>query len=161
MGIEERVIEAPRLAAEYAQVSEKKLEQTFLVTPSCRWQVAFVAAALMVVCGHLMIKAGLTALPVPAGATPSLWIRLEQISLQPLVIMGLAIYGFGTLCWMAAVAQTEISLLYPLTSLNYILIALLSAFLFQETISWRRGSGLALIALGMVLLTRSQRRKQT
>jgi len=63
------------------------------------------------------------------------------------------------LCWMAAVAQTELSLLYPLTSLNYILIAFLSYAIFDEKISIKRGSGIALIALGMVMITKSHRKK--
>jgi uncharacterized membrane protein len=61
---------------------------------------------------------------------------------------------------MAAVAQADLSLLYPLTSLNYVLIALLSYLVFGERISIARGSGIALIALGMILLTRSRRQKE-
>ena len=76
-----------------------------------------------------------------------------------MVLLGLGIYGFGTLCWMSAVAQTELSLLYPLTSLNYVLIAFLSYLVFGERISLVRGGGILLIALGMILLTWSQRQK--
>ena len=122
---------------------------------TCRWEIAFVAAALLVVSGHLLIKAGLNAAPVVAGGLSH---KLLAIITQPTVLLGLGIYGFGTLCWMSAVAQTELSLLYPLTSLNYVLIAFLSYLVFGEKISAIRGSGIALIALGMVLLTRSQRK---
>src|SRR5215470_15905893 len=113
-------------------------------TLAFRWEIAFVGAALLVVCGHLLIKAGLNA--VPATATQSLSSKLVLIIQQPQVLLGLGIYGLGTLCWMAAVAQTELSLLYPLTSLNYILIAFLSYAVFDEKISMKRGSGIALIA---------------
>ena len=128
-------------------------------TPACRWEIAFVGAALLVVCGHLLIKAGLNAIPVIPGG--GLLDKLLAILMQPTVLLGLGIYGFGTLCWMSAVAQTELSLLYPLTSLNYILIAFLSYVVFGERISLSRGSGIALIALGMVLLTRSQRKRKS
>jgi drug/metabolite transporter (DMT)-like permease len=124
---------------------------------TCRWEIAFVGAALLVVCGHLLIKAGLNAVITAPTATIS--VKLVAILHEPTVWLGLGIYGLGTLCWMAAVAQTELSLLYPLTSLNYVLVACLSYILFSESISWRRGSGIAVIVLGMVLLTRQHRRK--
>lgn len=125
---------------------------------TCRWEIAFVGAALLVVCGHLLIKAGLNAMTT--APTAALAVKLSAILHEPTVWLGLGIYGLGTLCWMAAVAQTELSLLYPLTSLNYVLVAFLSWMLFAESISWRRGIGIAVIALGMVLLTRQQRRQK-
>jgi len=122
------------------------------------WKIAFVAAALMVVCGHLLIKAGLRAI-APSVAGASIGERLAHIGSQQFVLLGLGIYGLGTLCWMAALAQTELSLLYPRTSMNYNLIAFFSALLFHESVSPRRATGIAVVALGMVLLTRSQRTK--
>lgn len=124
----------------------------------CRWEIAFVAAALLVVCGHLLIKSGLNEVALLPAAS-GLASKLALILHEPLVWTGLGVYGLGTLFWMAAVAQTELSLLYPLTSLNYILVAFLSYALFQETISMRRGLGIATIALGMVLLTQSRQKR--
>jgi len=46
---------------------------------------------------------------------------------------------------MAAVAQKEISFLYPLTSVNYVFVVAISAIYFHEFISTRRGIGVALI----------------
>src|SRR3974390_1097416 len=80
-----------------------------------QWWVAFAASTVCVLCGHLMIKAGLIASTHVASA-PGVWQRVVQILAQPQVILGLLIYILGTVCWMAAVAKKEISLLYPLTS---------------------------------------------
>lgn len=152
MRLDEQALQAapPSLKAD---LGLKKNEKSSAFT--CRWEIAFVAAALLVVSGHLLIKAGLNAVPVITGGLSH---KLLAIITQPTVLLGLGIYGLGTLCWMSAVAQTELSLLYPLTSLNYVLIAFLSYLVFGEKISVIRGSGIALIALGMVLLTRSQRK---
>jgi drug/metabolite transporter (DMT)-like permease len=136
-------------------ISEQIVSRSSSLT--CRWEIAFVGAALLVVCGHLLIKAGLNTLSTLPATGISL--KLAAILHEPTVWLGLGIYGLGTLCWMAAVAQTELSLLYPLTSLNYVLVACLSYVLFSESISWRRGIGIAVIALGMVLLTSQQRRQ--
>jgi len=156
MSVEEQTIQAPPSSLG-ANSSRKVIELTSPSRLTFRWEIAFVGAALLVVCGHLLIKGGLNAVAV--GTHISLSSKLLLIIQQPQVLLGLGIYGLGTLCWMAAVAQTELSLLYPLTSLNYILIAFLSYAIFDEKISIKRGSGIALIALGMVMITKSHRKK--
>ena len=156
MSVEEQTIQAPPSSFRTAS-SHKIVELAGSSRLTFRWEIAFVGAALLVVCGHLLIKGGLNALS--ASTHLSLSSKLLQIVQQPQVLLGLGIYGLGTLCWMAAVAQTELSLLYPLTSLNYILIAFLSYAIFDEKISIKRGSGIALIALGMVMITKSHRKK--
>jgi uncharacterized membrane protein len=61
---------------------------------------------------------------------------------------------------MRAVSLKEISFLYPLSSLNFVLIAAASTVLLQETISGQRIAGILLIVLGMVLMnTRAGERR--
>jgi uncharacterized membrane protein len=55
---------------------------------------------------------------------------------------------------MIAVSQKEISFLYPLSSVNYVLVVVASAVLFAEVISTKRALGVALIVMGMLLLNR-------
>jgi drug/metabolite transporter (DMT)-like permease len=118
-----------------------------------RWWVAFSASSLFVVSGHLLIKAGLNA----AAATTSQsagFTRILHSVFQVEVIAGLLIYFLGSVCWMIAVAQREISFLYPLSSINYVLVVIVSYLLFSEAISWQRAFGVTLIVLGMVLMNR-------
>jgi uncharacterized membrane protein len=58
---------------------------------------------------------------------------------------------------MIAVSQKEISFLYPLSSVNYVLVAAMSALFLAESISIRRGEGMMLIIIGMFLLNRRPR----
>jgi uncharacterized membrane protein len=118
-----------------------------------KWWVAFIASAIFVVSGHLLIKAGLNALTaVPPGT--GVVGRVLHLLLQPAVAGGLMVYVSGTVCWMRAVSQKEISFLYPLSSLNYVLVAAASAVLFHEVISPRRAAGVLLVVTGMVLMNR-------
>jgi uncharacterized membrane protein len=75
-----------------------------------------------------------------------------QILAQPAVDLGLLVYVFGSACWIIAVSQKEISFLYPLSSVNYVLVALASTLLLSEPLHARRVEGVLLIAFGMVLL---------
>lgn len=118
-----------------------------------RWWIPFAASSLFVVSGHLLIKSGLIAV---AQGVPLLspWMRMFHCVMQGEVAAGLLIYFLGSLCWMMAVAQQEISFLYPLSSVNYVLVVFASSMFFGETVSLRRLSGVILIVLGMVLMNR-------
>ena len=122
-----------------------------------RWWVAFSLSSVCVVGGHLMIKAGLGAAAASSARGLALHGTLLHILAQPQVLCGLLIYLLGTLCWMIAASQKEISFLYPLSSVNYVLVVIASVLLFSESVSLRRGGGVALIVLGTVLLNRKSR----
>jgi len=104
-----------------------------------------------------MIKAGLNGASAMRHGTGVLPQVLHLLG-QPETIAGLAIYLFGTGCWMIAVSQKEISFLYPLSSINYVLVVAASGLFLSESISLRRGEGIVLIVLGMFLLNRGSRR---
>ncbi len=118
------------------------------------WWVAFSASSLFVVSGHLLIKSGLNTaaalMPTAVGIA-----RVERSVLQVQVVAGLLIYFLGSICWMIAVAQREISfLLYPLSSINYVLVVVASYVVFSEGISLQRACGVLVIVLGMILMNR-------
>lgn len=123
-----------------------------------RWWVAFAISSVCVVSGHLMIKAGLNHLiPPPAGT--GFLTKLAHQFLQPQVFAGLLVYVTGTVCWMRAVSQKEISFLYPMTSLNYVLVTGATVVLFHEVMSVQRTVGVIVIVIGMLLMNRQSDRR--
>ena len=114
------------------------------------WQLAALGAILLASTGHLVIKLGLIA----AGRVASYGglARIIETLFQPAVIGGLAIYGIGTLLWISAVARKNISFLYPLTALNYVIVSVGGKLWFGETISPARWTGIAIVVLGVALL---------
>ena len=115
--------------------------------------VDLICAVLLAACGHLLIKSGLNAAPV-IGHTP-LVERILAYLLMPRVILGLAVYGLGTLLWIAVVSKRDISYLYPITALNYVLITMGGTWLFGEPVSWRRWLGIAVVMTGVAVLQAS------
>lgn len=122
-----------------------------------QWWIAFSLSSICVVSGHLMIKAGLNAASRAAVTPSGLIAHIVHLLLQPEIFSGLAIYLFGTACWMIAVSQKEISFLYPLSSVNYVLVVIASTLFLAESVSRRRAEGILLIVLGMFLLNRRPR----
>lgn len=114
------------------------------------WQLAALGAILLASTGHLVIKLGLIAAD-HAASSGGLG-RIIETLFQPAVIGGLAIYGIGTLLWISAVARKNISFLYPLTALNYVIVSVGGKLWFGETISPARWTGIAIVVLGVALL---------
>jgi len=124
------------------------------VRKSALWQWAALGAIALGSCGHLLIKVGVTAAG-HGGAAQSILSRIGHYFLQPAALGGLAIYASGTALWIYAVSQRNISFLYPLTALTYVIVALGGKFLLGELVPTGRWLGIAVVMFGVALLQSS------
>jgi len=65
---------------------------------------------------------------------------------------GLAIYGIGTLLFIIALKNGELSALYPLNSLSFVWVTLIAFFYFSETPSIAKIFGTGFILTGTILI---------
>lgn len=86
------------------------------------------------------------------GSTP--WL-VRAVVLSPWIIGGLALYGLGTVLWLAVLSRTELSLAYPFVGLSFVLTAIFGWVLFQDALSPSRIAGIAAIVVGVWLVGRS------
>lgn len=68
------------------------------------------------------------------------------------ILLGIVCLGLGAASWLLVLAQMEVSQAFPLLSLNFILVLLVSRFYFQENVPWIRWLGVLCIMSGVVLL---------
>ena len=68
------------------------------------------------------------------------------------LILGFAIYGFSTVLFIMVLRITDLSIAYPMTSLTYVFITILSAFILKEHITKYKIVGIGFIILGVVLI---------
>ena len=116
-----------------------------------------VAAEVLVIGSVVLATTGQLAIKLGLGKAAGLFTLAPHPLHAPFtlgVLCGLVIYGLGTLLWMQAVAKRNISYLYPLASLNYILVAVGGHLLLHEPLVPGRWIGIAIMAAGIVLLTR-------
>jgi drug/metabolite transporter (DMT)-like permease len=66
---------------------------------------------------------------------------------------------FGALCYM--LSQKDVSLVWPLTSMGFIVTTLAAKFVLGEQVSGIRWAGVVLIALGALLTSYSEHQKET
>ena len=102
---------------------------------------------------QLLLKIG-TRLPEGAAARgPAA--ELGGLLSSPLVLAGLATYGFGAILWLFVLARAPLSLAYPFVGLGFILTMLAGLLVLGEHLSAARVVGTLMIAGGCVLVARS------
>ncbi|GIO00876.1 hypothetical protein J5TS2_15440 [Brevibacillus halotolerans] len=71
------------------------------------------------------------------------------------IMVGLGLYGISAFVWIAAIEKVQLSYAYPMAALGYVLVALFSMWIFQEPLSGVRLLGLAIIVIGVIVISRS------
>jgi multidrug transporter EmrE-like cation transporter len=105
-------------------------------------------AVTMSAVAQLLFKIGLTG-PTPAAS------GIIGTLLSPAVAGGLALYGAGTLIWLKALSQVEVSQAYPFVGLGFVLTTILGHYLFGDNLSPHRVGGVLLVIVGIVVIARS------
>ena len=82
---------------------------------------------------------------------------LDAVTNVPL-IAGLVLYGGFTLLMVLALRDGELSMLYPIISLTYVWVTLLSYTLLGEKPNLFKNAGIAVIVIGVAVLGRGGRK---
>jgi multidrug transporter EmrE-like cation transporter len=107
----------------------------------------------LAVAGQLLMKQGMMIF----GKYPISQIaqKLIPMFMQPYVFFGLACFGISSIFWLAVLSRIDLSFAYPLVSIGYVVVALVSYFFFKENVSLIRWMGIATICFGVFLISRS------
>lgn len=99
--------------------------------------------ALLLVCGQLLWKAGMTGQAFNSVQT------IVKVMFSPLILAGIFIYGLSTVLWLYILSKADISYVYPLTSVVHIIMLFCALFIFKEHIYFTRWIGVFLITAGV------------
>lgn len=111
------------------------------------------ASILLAVAGQLLMKRGMIAF----GTFPvsQLIVNVIPMFLNPWVFFGFVCFGLSSVFWLVVLSRFEISFVYPMVSVAYVLVALFSFFVFKENVSFIRWLGIVVIMVGVFLISRS------
>ena len=76
-----------------------------------------------------------------------------KIFTLPNILLGLFLYGISAIFWIIALSKVELSVAYPMLSIGYILIMIISYFLLHEPISMYKIIGTLLIIVGILFIS--------
>jgi multidrug transporter EmrE-like cation transporter len=113
--------------------------------------VWLIVSVLLGAVGQVMMKWGVGAWK-PASGGGLAWSNL--MSSWP-ITAGLACYGLSSLFWLLTLRKLPLSTAYPMVSFGYILVMVISFYLFQESLSMQKWFGAAFISLGVLLIARA------
>lgn len=77
---------------------------------------------------------------------------------NPYLVGGYGLYGFSTILLILALKDGELSVLYPVISLTFVWVALLSTVFFNEVLSPMKMLGILTIVAGVAVLGGSSRK---
>ena len=104
---------------------------------------------------QLLLKAGTRSVGEFAFSMANVLPIGWKLATEPHILGGLACYVVSVVAWILVLSRVEVSLAYPMISFGYIVTALASWWLFGETLSIERISGILVIMLGVFLITRT------
>ena len=70
-------------------------------------------------------------------------------------MLGMGCYVVSIGLWMAVLGKVEVSLAYPLSSVGFILTAVIGYFFMEENVNLIRIIGLTFICVGIIIISRS------
>jgi len=102
-------------------------------------------------CGQVLIKLGLGGQGIPVGSNPARTVlNIMAAAFRPRVFAGFCFYVVGTLVWLFVLSRVSLSIAFPLFSMSYFLVVILSATVLKERVAWRYAIvGLVLISIGV------------
>ena len=123
-------------------------------TPLRRRRTVWLALSLTVV----MDTIGQLCWKFAAGQVPDtlgLWQTFVSILHEPLFHVALLVYFLQFFNWMIVLAHADLSYAQPITALSYVAVSVASMAIFHEHLSPLRVLGLAMILVGVWVISRT------
>ncbi len=108
------------------------------------------------VLGQVLLKIGMVQIGKYSLMQKGIVLQYIKIIFNPYVFFGLAAYFVGTMFWLYLISRVPLNFAYPLLSLSYVFIAIISIFLFKEQVSVVNWVGIAVIMFGVILVTQGR-----
>ena len=110
---------------------------------------------LFTVYGQLILKWRIVSYGALPDALSDKVLFLFKLLLDPFIFSGFFAAFIASFFWMAAMTKFDVSYAYPFMSGAFVLVFILSVFLFQEVVTWQKVLGLVLIVAGIIVTSRS------
>ncbi len=81
-------------------------------------------------------------------------LQILRLLLDPPLFAGYCLYGLSTILLTLALRDGELSILYPVISLTYVWVTVLSVLIFKESMNAFKLAGITVIVLGVAVLGR-------
>jgi small multidrug resistance pump len=105
------------------------------------YYISLVGAILFGIAGQIALKSG------ALGSS-----SLAAQFVNPLTMLGLAVYALAALCYVVALKKIPVSVAFPSVAASYAVVAIIAHLLWNEPFGWAQIGGLVLIGGGIVMI---------
>lgn len=114
--------------------------------------ILIIVAATMMSFGSLGLKGAIEAIGGFGGNLATIHKDIFALMINPIFIVGIILYGAGTLVWMRVISTEPLSVGYPiLMSMAFATITVGAAIFFKEAITIPKIIGMIVIIIGVVI----------
>ncbi len=113
------------------------------------------AGVLLNAAAQLLLKAGTNAVGHFEFSTANIVPVGLRLALEPFILGGIASYVVSLVVWIMALSRVEVSIAYPMLSIGYVINAVAAWYLFGESLTALRLTGIGFIVVGVFLVARS------
>jgi multidrug transporter EmrE-like cation transporter len=117
--------------------------------------LAIVFSVLMGVFGQICLKYGMINIgkfTSHVTINNNITLLIKALS-SPIILLGFLCYGISALSWLVVLSRVELSYAYPMVSIGYILVVVLSWILFNEHVTFLRLFGVVVVCCGVLLIS--------
>jgi len=107
----------------------------------------------MVVAGQFCMKFGIN----KVGSFSSMPITqfLVKAFTTPIILLGIALYAVSAVVWIIILSKVDLSFAYPMLSIGYVLVLIISWAFLGESINLIKILGVVFICLGIIFIFKS------
>jgi multidrug transporter EmrE-like cation transporter len=108
--------------------------------------------------GHFTLKRAMNEVGrIGTAQINSIGDTVSRAAREPLLWLGLCLFGVSALFWLVVLSRVPLSVAYPFAGLSYIVIVFLDRIVLHEQIPSLRWMGAAIVAVGIALIGISSR----
>ena len=104
---------------------------------------------------QLLLKAGTNAVGHFEFSMENLVPVGLKLALEPHILGGIFCYVISLVVWVLGLSRVPVSIAYPMLSIGYVLNAVAAWYLFGESLTALRLTGIGFIIVGVFLVTKS------
>ena len=113
-----------------------------------------VISVLLVDFGQLLLKKGLIVVG-DLNFAANLFGSFVTVFTNWFVLLGFVLIVFSSLTWLIVLSKSQLSYAYPILSMGYVFVSVMSWWFFDEGLSLMRLFGLGIIVLGVYLMSKT------
>lgn len=105
--------------------------------------------------GQVLLKIGANKLESFSLSYKTLYKNLLSVAIVPEILIGLIFFIISFLLWIKVLTKNELSYAYPMVSIGYIIVTILSKIILKENLNLNKILGIIVIIIGVILINRS------